>query len=348
MKHYIVCKHKNRYFAFPDISEVSKGLYAIVFRDAPHRTRGHTHIDPDSHVAVITSDKLTRWDAGEKLTIPRTRGAGQLPSVVATGDGEVLLLDFRWKVSNRLHGEDVYLIKNYNWRVRFDGTYAVRMKWKRNKFIIGKPLVIEPQGWKNMAGSSRALILPDGRIFYPVDAEYPGTGMWAVLILCSADKGATWEVHSRVAAGPVPGVERLCEPSIVRTASGKMLCLMRALSEEDHLYQCRSADGGKSWTAPQKTPIKGHPPFLLRLRDGRLLALYGYRHSPYGIRACVSEDNGKSWDIAGEIVIRSDGAGADIGYPRGLELADGRIAAVYYFQKKDGIRYIALSVFNLD
>jgi hypothetical protein len=220
------------------------------------------------------------------------------------------------------------------------------MKLKREKFTFDKPQKVVVHGWKNITGSSHALVLSDNRFFYPVDAEYPGTGMWAVLILSSSDRGNSWNFNSRVASGPIPGVERLCEPSIIQTPSGKYLCMMRALSEADHLYQCESTDEGKTWSIPHKTPIRGHPPFFISLKDGRLLVLYGYRHPPYGIRACLSEDEGKSWIIENEIVIRDDGAGADIGYPRGMELDDGSIAAVYYFQKWDRIRHIALSIFN--
>ena len=79
----------------------------------------------------------------------------------------------------------------------------------------------------------------------------------------------------------------------------------------------------------RQTPMKGHPPHLLRLRDGALLCTYGYRHEPYGIRATISYDGARTWQP--EFVLRDDGGSGDLGYPVSVELPDGRLLAVYYF-----------------
>ena len=70
-------------------------------------------------------------------------------------------------------------------------------------------------------------------------------------------------------------------------------------------------------------------------RDGRLLCTYGYRPGrhgdPGGIRATVSRDGGRSWDIDQEVRLRSDFLNMDIGYPESLQLPDGSVLTVYYF-----------------
>ena len=61
---------------------------------------------------------------------------------------------------------------------------------------------------------------------------------------------------------------------------------------------------------------------------------YGIRTAhakPQGIRACFSIDNGKTWDITTEVQLRNDFINKDVGYPESLELKDGRILTVYYY-----------------
>ncbi|MGB9718603.1 MAG: hypothetical protein ACPL4E_09215 [Thermoproteota archaeon] len=54
-----------------------------------------------------------------------------------------------------------------------------------------------------------------------------------------------------------------------------------------------------------------------------------------------------------EIVLRDDGGSPDLGYPRTVLLPDGRVLAVYYFNKagdtvdcEGGVRHIAATIFN--
>jgi Neuraminidase (sialidase) len=95
-----------------------------------------------------------------------------------------------------------------------------------------------------------------------------------------------------------------------------------------------SKDQGKTWSKPVKTKLKGYPQHLLQLKDGRILATYGYRYQPFGIRASISKDGGKTWDLDNEIVIRSGGINCDLGYPVSIEMEDGKILSVYYYNDK--------------
>src|SRR5438094_986007 len=83
-----------------------------------------------------------------------------------------------------------------------------------------------------------------------------------------------------------------------------------------------------------------NPASLIRLADGRVCLTYGYRAAPYGLRARLSHDGGRTWGK--EIVLRADGGGRDLGYPRSLQRRDGKIVTVYYFHDEPrGDRYIA-------
>ena len=47
--------------------------------------------------------------------------------------------------------------------------------------------------------------------------------------------------------------------------------------------------------------------------------------------ACFSSDNGETWDTRTEVQIRNDFINWDIGYPESVELPDGRVLTVYYY-----------------
>jgi hypothetical protein len=68
---------------------------------------------------------------------------------------------------------------------------------------------------------------------------------------------------------------------------------------------------------------------MIRLADGRVCLTYGYRAAPFGIRARLSGDGGRTWGR--EIMLREDGSGRDLGYPRTVQRPDGQVVTVYYF-----------------
>ena len=141
-------------------------------------------------------------------------------------------------------------------------------------------------------------------------------------------------------------------PSTLRLPDGALLAAIRrkeglgpAATYWIELH--RSVDDGASWSMwdPQVAVTGGNPPSMIQLRDGRVCLTYGYRIAPTGIRARLSEDLGRTW--GGEIVLRDDGGDADLGYPRTVQRADGKVATAYYFNEDaDGERYIAATVWD--
>lgn len=45
---------------------------------------------------------------------------------------------------------------------------------------------------------------------------------------------------------------------------------------------------------------------------------------------CI-HDNGETWDIQTEVAIRNDFPNWDVGYPESLQMPDGRVLTVYYY-----------------
>ncbi len=77
----------------------------------------------------------------------------------------------------------------------------------------------------------------------------------------------------------------------------------------------------------------GNPPAMVRLKDIRLCVAYRYRTFPYGIKMKVRNDNGKSWGE--ELVIRTDGASWELGYPRMIVNQVGQLVIKYYYGNID-------------
>jgi len=114
-----------------------------------------------------------------------------------------------------------------------------------------------------------------------------------------------------------------------------------------------SDDGARTWRFLSRVNDWGAPGDIVEMADGRLVCVYGYRLAPPGIRARVSEDGGRTWGR--ELVLRDDGGSWDLGYPRVIEVAPGRLLTVYYMNRRDdliqmngGVRHIAYTMFAPD
>jgi hypothetical protein len=166
----------------------------------------------------------------------------------------------------------------------------------------------------------------------------------------TTDGAATWKLVSLI--GPEPAGYSIM-PSTVRTAPREFVTTLRRREEgpprRTWIEAWKSNDDGASWRQlenPVADTGEGNPPHLLRLTDGRLCLTYGVRAEPYGMFARISGDAGATW---GEpIVLRNDGGGRDLGYPRSVQRKDGRVVTIYYFwdEKHGPERYIAASIWT--
>ncbi len=142
-------------------------------------------------------------------------------------------------------------------------------------------------------------------------------------------------------------------PASVRLSEGHFLVAVRdsgrPVQEGGWIDLYESTDGGRTWAYLSRpvanTGRGGNPPTLTKLADGRLAVTYGYRDEPYGMRAVISADQGRSWST--EYVLRADGGNNDIGYPRTVQRADGKLVTVYYYNDDPkGDRYIAATIWE--
>jgi hypothetical protein len=162
----------------------------------------------------------------------------------------------------------------------------------------------------------------------------------------TTDGGRTWQFVSWINEKP-NGYAIM--PSTIRLSHRELFTAIRCRDETKAWIETyRSLDNGRHWKL-ENTPAPdlgtGNPPSMIRLQDGRVCLIYGHRAAPFGIGARLSNNGGRTWEP--EIILRDDGGGTDLGYPRTVQRPDGRIVTVYYFHDQPkGDRYIAATIWE--
>lgn len=162
----------------------------------------------------------------------------------------------------------------------------------------------------------------------------------------TTDGGKTFSFQGWIGPEP-PGYSIM--PSSVRLGENELLSTVRVRhGDKSWIEAYFSADLGRDWQhrgKPVPDTGEGSPSALLKLKDGRLCITYGVRAKPFGIRAKLSGDNGETWGE--EITLRGDGGGRDLGYPRSVQRADGKVVTLYYFNHDPNqTRYIVATIWD--
>jgi len=151
-----------------------------------------------------------------------------------------------------------------------------------------------------------------------------------VICIRTTDGGLTWHFVAHI--GPEP-MGYAIMPSTVRLSATDLLTTVRCREGDASWIDAYvSHDNAATWeylNRPEPDCGEGNPPALIRLRDGRLCLTYGVRKPPFSMVARLSGDDGRTW--GDPIVLRDDGGGRDIGYPRSVQRPDGKVVTVYYF-----------------
>lgn len=334
-EHNIVYTNGFRHIHPADIIKLKNGDILLLTREATE------HFSNDGDIVMVRSkDGGNTW--GERQVISAIEDLDEREGCgIQLKDGTIIV---------GIYYNDLYIPDGtYNWggkkllevpgRTRL-GAHFIFSKdngktWSKPEFLN-----ISEMPFNGLEGPTDAPIeMPDGSIVmgvigYGLNGDGKNVGS---VMLRSTDKGHSWEYHSTIASDPGGKLGGFMEPGILRTKSGRIISALRNHSDENSIWVTYSDDGGKTWESVQKTEMIGHPVDLIELSDGRIMATYGVREGvgrhtePGGIRACFSNDEGKTWDIKSEVQLRSDFINWDIGYPESLEMKDGRVMTVYYF-----------------
>lgn len=172
------------------------------------------------------------------------------------------------------------------------------------------------------------------------------------LCIRTVDGGLTWNKVGWIGKQPDQEYGYAIMPATVALDNDSYLSIIRRGGKIDGkktwwIESFLSPDYGKSWYQLKDLTLVngGNPATLTRLDDDTLAMAYGMRVAPYGIRARISKDNGQSWSR--ELILRSDSASWDIGYPRSVLRPDGKMVTIYYYHTGDQkLRFIGCTIWD--
>lgn len=185
-----------------------------------------------------------------------------------------------------------------------------------------------------------------------VAAEKESGGEGQPLCIRTTDGGKSWKRVGWIGRQPPAGYGYAIMPATLPLGDRSYFAMIRRGGVTDGgrswwLEAFVSPDDGRSWYMLAQPHINnsGNPATLTRLKDGRIALVYGWRREPYGIRGRISDDNGQTW--SDEFVLRDDGRSWDLGYPRTVQRADGKLVTAYYFNDhRAKERYIAATIWD--
>jgi hypothetical protein len=247
-----------------------------------------------------------------------------------------------------------------------------------------------------------SMVMAEDRLLWPIWGQRRASERWRSSLLTSVDAGRTWAVgptiaydpEARLAGGyarpvaagldtggdPDPSLTRdpafrphspidgFSETTLAPIAGGALLAVLRqqGVGGDDtlQLFAARSADGGRSWSDPERVGFAGMSP-LVHPVDGGLLLAYRRRTTRptgasggppgqgagpagpgAGVEVRTGTPDGREWSDPTTLV---DPHGStyqheyQCGYPAMVTLAPGRVLAVFY-GFRHGQRFIAWNI----
>lgn len=151
---------------------------------------------------------------------------------------------------------------------------------------------------------------------------------------------ALWDPHRKcwTHCGHVRGVDGAdtIQPAAVELADGTIVMWLR--SHNERIYVTRSADGGRTWTAAERTSLPNPDSGIdaVRLRDGRILLCYNpTTRGRTPLVVAVSEDQGRTFHDR----LTLESAPGEYSYPAIVQAPDGKVH-VTYTHRRTHIRHV--------
>ena len=225
-----------------------------------------------------------------------------------------------------------------------------------------------PMGRNFTAGKiSQGIVLRDGAVLFgyawdtQLETEVALTNESQVdeyaAAMISLDDGRTWTsgkgatVKKRKDPTRRFAVNGLCEPALVELSDGSVYLLGRTGHES--LYECRSRDGGRSWSTPVASPLTGHnaPAVLCRFervegkKSGILVVWNNSPRNRWPLCVAATFDDCRTWTRPREI---AGVKGFQSSYPGCVQASDGTLVVTYHQQRPQGVFEILSVRFDVE
>jgi len=230
----------------------------------------------------------------------------------------------------RMNNGEIGLTYTHRIRQRIDGKSIMKgekvFRYSRDECQTwSDEILISDGSWQyyQTSANDRLTLLENGRLVHPVSRSFVPDNpekQISTLVYTSDDQGRTWQRRTPkpLEVGDPAGIPYFHEARIIEHAPGQLL--MYGRTRTGWLWESRSTDHGDSWTAPQRSTVRGPvSPMMMENIPGQpgilliwnpLVAVRGTLAGDRKILASqISEDGGRTWDHYRQIEYRSPKAG---------------------------------------
>ena len=344
MKHVTIFRDTNFYPSHGSICIAGNGDLLTVFRQAPFE-HVFSHVDPRARIDMVRStDMGETWDPATRTTVYDPGDEINLndPSITTLRDGTLIVTAFNshapWTKDTEKWGDKIIDVRGENFYYVPSVRWIVVMRSFDNGVTWDGPYTVDASAYSKTDAAVFASVveLADGKILMPISVTDHDTGRHVAALVCSTDKGKTWGPYAEITSwsSKDPDTMSFGLPTVVAYDDNHLIAAGWTGGEVGTLVS-ESHDAGKTWSPVRKVVSKGECTHVSVTNRGTTILTYGYRTQPFGIRVWPSYDKGQTWKPGDAAALRSDGAMRDLGYPRTIQLPNGKLLTIYYFNIDD-------------
>ena len=231
------------------------------------------------------------------------------------------------------HGKEPWLVYNPD-PAFYQGMIPIRNWVSRsddNGTTWSKPWPMDGLSVPN--SSAQVLVtLPDGTVLCPLetfkDFAEPGPWRYRVDVIRTHDEGRTWGESSPAHMSDFEGDPKnlmAWDPRMKLLPDGRVVqtyyAFLNGTGGEEPVHINWSSDGGRTWSFPRSTGVRGQAVFPIPLPGGDLIGFFQRRHDPQGVVAAYSPDGGETFDAYAELEVYRHGVASGVGFRAGADAA---------------------------
>jgi hypothetical protein len=315
---------------FPDITRLDDGRLVTVFYQATRHSR-----DDGRYMWTESTDGGRTWSRPRVvIDTPQDDRDAQITQL---SDGTIVINWFRTDWTNEGTTGAVIL-----------GAFVTRSTDGGRSW--SDPVLVEsrmscgcgpvhgayPLGWAATTG--KIVELDDGDLLLPLYGTMSDSTVGRASVARSTDGGRTWPVENE-ALIPVPGGVSLSEMALAATRGG-VTALLRTAGGGGVSRRTDSSDGGRTWSTPVATPMKGQAHHILSLPGGKLLATYGDRSGQFASNEPTVgriRMPGREWSDSSDVLLYRAGPNVDQADPSTAVVRGHHFITVSYDEARGSI-----------